>query len=731
LIDELVAARRRIAELRASATEHDAAAEPLRARQEIQRLALAVATIGDGICITDVEGSIQFVNPALGQMLGYEPEELVGKSVALLYPGGPDSTVLQEIFAGLQSGRWAGEVELLGNNGVRIPTMEIATSMRDETHQLVGYVCVNSDLRERKRAGEELLLRNQELESLFTVARILTTPVSFRAKVDRVLAELKDSVQADLVTLRVPDEDQQGLRLLAQVGLWDQSQPLMVSFDRSLSGMAFQRGEPVVTNDYRSQDFVDSSEVAKGIRSVFSGPIKVNDRALGVINVVSLQLNHFLPERTRLLAAISEQIGVLLEDARLSQELQDGMEQMAIVDEVGRIITSTLDIDQVYEQFAAELKRLVDFDRAVITTIDQGNQSLRLAYFHPPSDSSLRQGQVIPLDGTATAHAASIRRSFIHDDLTESAPFWTWELYLAEGFKSILVVPLISNEIVVGAFGLLSLRTHAYGARDQRIVERLASQIAPAVENALLYQQLKDEQDRLHSLSRQLVEVQEQERRHVARELHDEIGQLLTGLKLTLEVIPRLAEDAGKAKVEQAKTMVNELMVQVRELSLDLRPAMLDDLGLLPTLLWYFERFTARTQVKVTHEHVGLDRRFRPEVETTAYRIVQEALTNVARHADTGAVTVRIRSDQDNLLMDIYDHGAGFDPDAVLANPQSNGLYGMRERAMLLGGQLTLETAPGDGTRLIAELPLGDWPVGDGNATNDNGRENDGDSTGG
>ena len=134
-------------------------------------------------------------------------------------------------------------------------------------------------------------------------------------------------------------------------------------------------------------------------------------------------------------------------------------------------------------------------------------------------------------------------------------------------------------------------RTHDLSRATEELKAEMAERQEAEESLRLRNQELRD-------LSRQLVEVQEQERRHVAGELHDEIGQLLTGLKLTLEVIPRLSEDAGKAKVDQAKTMVNELMVQVRDLSLDLRPAMLDDLGLLPSLLWYFERFTARTQVR-------------------------------------------------------------------------------------------------------------------------------------
>ncbi len=147
----------------------------------------------------------------------------------------------------------------------------------------------------------------------------------------------------------------------------------------------------------------------------------------------------------------------------------------------------------------------------------------------------------------------------------------------------------------------------------------------------------------------------------------------------------------------------------MRELSLNLRPAMLDDLGLLPALLWYMERYTARTGIQVAFGHEGLGERLPPDVETAAYRIVQEALTNVARHAGVRTVMVRLRHDQGALSVQVEDSGIGFEPATVLAERASSGLCGMRERAELLGGRLTVESTPGAGTRLWAHLPLGGW----------------------
>lgn len=218
--------------------------------------------------------------------------------------------------------------------------------------------------------------------------------------------------------------------------------------------------------------------------------------------------------------------------------------------------------------------------------------------------------------------------------------------------------------------------------------------------------------ERLKFLSRRLMEVQEAERRNIALELHDEIGQVLTGLKLTLEMGTRLpAEEVGRS-LDEARALVNELMARVRKLSLDLRPAMLDDLGLLPTLLWHIEHYTAQTKVRITFKHSGLEkRRFAPEVETAAYRMVQEALTNIARHAQVDEAAVRLSTHQRTLVIEVEDQGNGFDVESVLAASETSGLAGMRERAVLLAGRLTVESQPGAGTRLIAELSIVDGPA--------------------
>lgn len=212
----------------------------------------------------------------------------------------------------------------------------------------------------------------------------------------------------------------------------------------------------------------------------------------------------------------------------------------------------------------------------------------------------------------------------------------------------------------------------------------------------------------LQTYSRRLLEVQEAERHHLARELHDEIGQILTGLRLRLKTNRELTAEAAITVIEEARRSVDELLERVRGLSFDLRPAVLDQLGLLPALLALFERFTQHTGILVNFKHQGMERRFAPALETACYRIVQEGLTNIARHAGVAGAMVRVWAVADTLSLQVEDRGRGFDPEAALATMGSTGLAGMRERAMLLKGNLTIESQPGAGTMITAEFPVDD-----------------------
>jgi PAS domain S-box-containing protein len=215
---------------------------------------------------------------------------------------------------------------------------------------------------------------------------------------------------------------------------------------------------------------------------------------------------------------------------------------------------------------------------------------------------------------------------------------------------------------------------------------------------------LKEYAERQGELSRKLLSIQEAERRSIALELHDEIGQLLTGLKLSLELTAKTSKNHS---LKYAQDLVNDLMSKVRKLSLDLRPATLDHLGLLPSFLWLFRNYSTQTGIEIDFNHQGISsRRFASEVETSAYRVVQEALTNVARHSKVKTAKVRVWADQKHLSVLIEDRGQGFNLEQVTAANDSTGIAGMRERVNLLGGHFHIESAIDKGTKITA-----DWEI--------------------
>lgn len=278
-------------------------------------------------------------------------------------------------------------------------------------------------------------------------------------------------------------------------------------------------------------------------------------------------------------------------------------------------------------------------------------------------------------------------------------------------------VPFILVSGVVGEeFAVESLKA---GATDYVLKSRL-QRLAPVVSRALqerddrkraraAERQLRDAHDRLQALSARTLGVQEEERRRIARELHDEIGQALTAVKIHIQAARRQVQGAGSEALAEAIEVVNEALKQVRSLSLDLRPPQLDQLGLVPALRWHLEKQAAASGVAVDLVAPQLRGRLSSELETVCFRIVQEALTNTLRHAGASHVSVELRLEGDQLQLNVTDDGRGFDVSQARSHSLETGhagLFGMEERATLAGGLLQLQSTPGHGATIRAAFPL-------------------------
>ncbi|MBS0171254.1 MAG: PAS domain S-box protein [Nitrospira sp.] len=236
---------------------------------------------------------------------------------------------------------------------------------------------------------------------------------------------------------------------------------------------------------------------------------------------------------------------------------------------------------------------------------------------------------------------------------------------------------------------------NAHEQLEVRVLERTAA--------------LREANERLRVLSRRLMEIQESERRAIARDLHDEIGQALTAIKLNLREIRTLPNsESVENQIVDSLEILGQVLQHVRSLALDLRPALLDELGLGPALRWYVRRQAERAGWDALVSPEGLTGRPSPEVEIACFRLAQEALTNVARHAQASKVEVRLEHSPQALTLVIRDNGVGFDVETVRTGARAGtsvGLSGMEERVQLAGGKVTITSAPAAGTEIRASFP--------------------------
>ncbi len=272
---------------------------------------------------------------------------------------------------------------------------------------------------------------------------------------------------------------------------------------------------------------------------------------------------------------------------------------------------------------------------------------------------------------------------------------------LDAGADGYIARPIEDRELVARVQSLIRIQQaesalrQAHDDLELRVEERTA--------------QLSQSRERLRALSLRLVKLQEEERRSIARELHDEMGQLLTSAKLSLDLLAAKIADAHKPAIAESISLLNNLMDRVRRLSLDLRPQMLDDLGLIPALEWHVKRYRDQTGIQVEFDSAINEVRFEDAVDTALFRIVQESLTNVARHSKAARAAVRLHCGETYVHLEIADGGKGFDV-AAAQTGASTGLSSMRERTELLGGTFLIESGDGVGTRVIVELPFSTSP---------------------
>ncbi len=392
--------------------------------------------------------------------------------------------------------------------------------------------------------------------------------------------------------------------------------------------------------------------------------------------------------------------------------LQESEERIRRLAEIGQIISSSLEIEEVYEPFAEKVRELLSFDRIVITVAQPERDIFTTAYVMGADVRDRRPGNVAGLANSVTQEVIRRRSGLIiqTEDVVEVRSRFTGLLpaYQA-GFRSFLSVPLIVNDEVIGALHLEAIASNAYGERDLNLAMSVGAQISGAIANAQLFEQLEAGEEELRRLTQKVIDAQEEERHRVSQELHDEAGQALTALKISLDLIRSdLSLESGPLyqRIIGAVDLTASTMEKVRLLARGLRPPELDAVGLNPTLEGFCREFAQLTQLSIDYSGVEM-----PTVPDTFsisfYRFLQEALANVAKHAEATRVRVELSHNNDTVSLMVEDDGRGFIPGLRATGAGQSrgiGLLGMEERFELLGGRLQVESRPGQGTRLVAHV---------------------------
>ncbi len=430
----------------------------------------------------------------------------------------------------------------------------------------------------------------------------------------------------------------------------------------------------------------------------------------------------------------------------LSQELETRVEERTLklveahkmsqaMQAANLALSKTLDLDIVLNTLLEYLAQLIPYDGANVMLWQAGTaqdgtvqDDTHLRIHAARGYSKLHDLEQIKQRSFEVSHYATLetvinsKSSLLIQD-TAKMPDWIIVDSL-EDIECWLGIPLLAGGRVIGLYALDKAEAGAFTVLHQQYAEALAAQAAVAIQNALLFEQVRNGREKLRLLAQQIVTTQEDERLRVSRELHDEAGQALTALKIGLAVTLRTISDSDggissteslptiqllQKELQNAVNLCELTMDQIRLLAHNLRPAALDDLGLSPALEGFCDDFAERTHLSIEFQHQESLPDVPDVIGITLYRFLQEALTNVARHADATKIDVQLRMDETAVTLSVTDNGQGFElsPSHLSTTHSSGiGLAGMQERLQLLGGQFRITSNPGQGTSLTATIPL-------------------------
>lgn len=556
--------------------------------------------------------------------------------------------------------------------------------------------------------------RSSEVAALLAATRAV---VEYRAFADAARAVLEAckalfGADAGLVAVRAAGGKRFELAVVDSASLeLDSTAGLPASLQR-LSLRASKAGRAVFANELSKRTAKAPPPALRTIpESALLAPILIAGEVVGLLGLIN-KPGGFSAADAELAEVFAELAALAMLRTRTVTEAEQRARTGAdALREATVALTRSLDRETVLTTLLDRLQQMVPFDRASVMLVEEPSRVSVRAVFDGD--------RVVPVPPEARSELNPADHPIVHGILTTGTAVLIPDVRAHPGWSlptdgsaeaSWMGVPLFARGDVAGLFSLSKREPDYFNEEHRKLAEAMSSQASVAVENAVLFEQMQASTARMQTLSRRLVEAQESERRHIARELHDEAGQALVSLRYGLRLLEREIDVGGSVTGRVAELMqrTDAVIDGLHRLAADLRPASLDHLGLDAALRQYSRSAASKFGLAVRFKARGFNsERLPPVVETALYRVVQEAMTNVVRHAGATQVDVLVERRGDRVLVMVEDDGVGFEPDPTQRGNHF-GLLGMRERAEALGGTLTLESAPGAGTTVVVEVPSAD-----------------------
>jgi len=396
---------------------------------------------------------------------------------------------------------------------------------------------------------------------------------------------------------------------------------------------------------------------------------------------------------------------------KAESELRIYSERLKKLQEFHKDILSARSVKAIADTALAYIRKLIPSFLGAVIEFDFKRKMVAVISASFDSKNPIKPGFTMPLRNTEVLDKFKKGEVVIcyKDDLSKELPLID-DFFISAGSRAYLKVPLLVQDDLIGGLYLSSKQVTELSTEQIAIAKEFANSLAIGLHNIRLFESVVEQREQIRSMAKSIQEVEEKQKRWLARELHDQIGQSLTALNINLNIINNLLPDDNKEKllkrVEDSINLVGDTTRQLREVMHELRPPGLDDYGLTAALTWYGKKFSERTNIKLTFQVKQISPRLSISSEMVMFRIAQEALNNVAKHAQAVNVEIKLENDSDSVVLKITDDGIGFDPDNIAMSKAMSGLglITMEERATAKGGEVIIKSEQGIGTEVIVVM---------------------------